>query len=90
MILNIRHWKGTIHGNADALSRKPCNETCQYCLRVDQKCEIKNPVVCQVTTSLTSKPDPWSDDGLRKAQKEDPDIKPIVEFKESSSEGPSR
>ena len=43
----------------------------------------------QVTASSTSKPDPWSDDGLREAQKEDLDIKPILEFKESSSVRPS-
>ena len=39
----------------------------------------------QVTASSTSKPDPWNDEKLRKAKKEDPDIKAILEFKESSS-----
>ena len=39
----------------------------------------------QITVSLTSKPDPWNDDRLR----EDPDIKAILEFKESSSVQPS-
>ena len=43
----------------------------------------------QVAASSTLKPDLWSDDGLRKAQKEDPDIKTILELKESSSVRPS-
>ena len=44
----------------------------------------------QVTASSTSKPDPWSDDGIKEAHIEDIDIKPIIEFKESSSVRPNR
>ena len=43
----------------------------------------------QGMASLTSKSDPWSDDGLRETQKEDPDVKAIPEFKESSSVRPT-
>ena len=85
----IRHRKGTVHGNADALSRKPCNESCQYCSRVEKKYEVLNPKARQVTASSVSKPDPWSDDAFREAQKEDPDIKPNLEFKESFSVQPN-
>ena len=74
-----------MHGNADALSRKPCNKSCQYCSTVEKKYEIINPMAHQVTASSTSKLDPWSDDGLREALKKDPDIKAILEYKESSS-----
>ena len=77
----IRHRKGTVRGNADALSRKPCNESCRYSSRVEKKYEAINPKARQVTASSTSKPDPWSDDELRETQKEDPDIKPILKFK---------
>ena len=46
-------------------------------------------MVRQVTTLSPSKPDPWRDDRIKEAQKEDPDIKPILELKESSSVQPS-
>ncbi|GFU90081.1 retrovirus-related Pol polyprotein from transposon 412 [Trichonephila clavipes] len=31
---DIRHRKGSSHGNADALSRRPCPENCRHCSRV--------------------------------------------------------
>ncbi|GFY19213.1 protein NYNRIN [Trichonephila clavipes] len=37
----------------------------------------------------TSALDPWSDESVRKDQLADPEIKPIIEFKESSDEKPS-
>ena len=43
----------------------------------------------QITASSSAKPDPWSDDGIREDQKENPDIKPILKFKESCSVRPS-
>ena len=34
----VRHRKGAEHGNADALSRRPCfSESCKYCERVEVK-----------------------------------------------------
>ncbi|GFW23820.1 retrovirus-related Pol polyprotein from transposon 297 [Trichonephila clavipes] len=32
---DIRHRKGSSHGNADALSRRPCPENCRHCSRVE-------------------------------------------------------
>ncbi|GFY08216.1 hypothetical protein TNCV_1356271 [Trichonephila clavipes] len=69
--VEIRHRKGSAHGNADALSRRP------------------RPKVRQVTTPSTSALDPWSDESVRKDQLAYPEIKPIIEFKESSDEKPS-
>ncbi|GFQ72084.1 retrovirus-related Pol polyprotein from transposon 412 [Trichonephila clavata] len=31
--VKIRHRKGSAHGNVDALSRRPCPESCKYCSR---------------------------------------------------------
>ncbi|GFS75322.1 integrase_H2C2 domain-containing protein [Trichonephila clavipes] len=47
------------------------------------------PIVRQVTTPLTSALDPWSDENVRKDQLADPEIKPILEFKESFDEKPN-
>ena len=81
----IQHRERTIHGNAVVLSRKPCNESCRYYFRVEKKHEAINPMARQVMAPSTSKPDPRSNEGLREVQKEDPDLKPILEFKEFSS-----
>ncbi|GFR33004.1 retrovirus-related Pol polyprotein from transposon 412 [Trichonephila clavata] len=34
--VEIRHIKGSAHGNADVLSRRPCPERCKYCSRVEE------------------------------------------------------
>ncbi|GFX26506.1 retrovirus-related Pol polyprotein from transposon 412 [Trichonephila clavipes] len=83
--VEIRHRKGSAHGNADALSRRPCPESCRYCSRIEKKFGVIDPIVRQVTTSSTS--DPWSNESVRKDQLTE--IKPIIEFKESSKEKPS-
>jgi hypothetical protein len=44
--------------------------------------------VRQITHSATSQPDPWSDEQVHDAQMKDPDIKPIIEFMESSNARP--
>ncbi|KAF8771831.1 Retrovirus-related Pol polyprotein like [Argiope bruennichi] len=48
-----------------------------------------DPVVRQVTTPSTSESDPWSDESVREDQLTDPEIKPIIEFKESTGGKPS-
>ncbi|GFX23991.1 retrovirus-related Pol polyprotein from transposon 412 [Trichonephila clavipes] len=83
---DIRHRKGSSHGNADALSRRPCPENCRHCSRVETK---YNYAIRQITTSTATPPDPWSDEKVREGQMEDPDIKPLIEFMESSSNKPS-
>ncbi|GFS97925.1 retrovirus-related Pol polyprotein from transposon opus [Trichonephila clavipes] len=85
----IRHRKGSAHGNAEALSRRPCPESCKYCSRIEKKFGVNDPIVRQVTAPSTSALDPWSDESVRKDQLADPEIKPIIEFKESSDEKPS-
>ncbi|GFS96220.1 gag-pol [Trichonephila clavipes] len=51
--------------------------------------EIDDPIVRQITTPSTSALDSRSDDSVRKDQPADPEIKPIIGFKESSDEKPS-
>ncbi|GFY29135.1 gag-pol [Trichonephila clavipes] len=72
---NLR--KGSAHGNADALSRKPCPESRKYCSRIEKKFGEIDPIVRQVTTLSTSALDPWSHKSVRKDQLADPEIKPI-------------
>ncbi|GFT37120.1 retrovirus-related Pol polyprotein from transposon 17.6 [Trichonephila clavipes] len=79
---DIRHRKGSSHGNADALSRRPCPENCRHCSRVETKYDY---AIRQITTSTVTPPDPWSDEKVREDQMADPDIKPLIEFMESSS-----
>ncbi|GFX21614.1 hypothetical protein TNCV_1400281 [Trichonephila clavipes] len=79
---DIRHRKGSSHGNADALSRRPCPENCRHCSRVETKYDY---AIRQITTSTATPPDPWSDEKVREDQMADPDIKPLIEFMESSS-----
>ncbi|GFS61079.1 retrovirus-related Pol polyprotein from transposon 412 [Trichonephila clavipes] len=83
---DIRDRKGSSHGNADALSRRPCPENCRHCSRVETKYDY---AIRQITTSTATPPDPWSDEKVREDQMADPDIKPLLEFMESSSNKPS-
>jgi hypothetical protein len=38
---DILHRKGTNHGNADALSRRPCNEHCRSCRRQNTEPSVR-------------------------------------------------
>ncbi|GFX31607.1 retrovirus-related Pol polyprotein from transposon 412 [Trichonephila clavipes] len=46
--------KGSEHGNAVALSRRPCPESCKYCSRIKKKFGVKDLIVRQVTAPSTS------------------------------------
>jgi len=37
---NIEHRKGTAHGNADALSRRPCQEDCRQCTKAEHRFNV--------------------------------------------------
>ncbi|GFT18990.1 retrovirus-related Pol polyprotein from transposon 412 [Trichonephila clavipes] len=87
--VEIRHRKGSAHGNADTLSRRPCPESCKFCSRIEKKFGVINPIVSQVTTPSTSALDPWSDESVRKDQLADFEIKAIIEFKELSKKSPA-
>ncbi|GFT44046.1 retrovirus-related Pol polyprotein from transposon 412 [Trichonephila clavipes] len=59
---------------------------CRHCSRVETKYDY---AIRQITTSTATPPDPWSDEKVREDQMADPDIKPLIEFMESSSNKPS-
>ncbi|GFX56203.1 retrovirus-related Pol polyprotein from transposon opus [Trichonephila clavipes] len=84
--VEIRHRKGPAHENADDLSRRPCSESCKYCSRIEKEFGVIDQIVRQVTTPSTSILDSWSGESIRKDQLADPEIKPIIEFKESFDE----
>lgn len=96
----IEHRTGKSHGNADALSRRPCHG-CRYCERreidehkqTEEHCSEEkcgNTKVSQFVRSLTSEK---SNDDLclkrvEQAQNEDPEIRPIVTWMKKSPEKP--
>ncbi|GBN71270.1 hypothetical protein AVEN_151682-1 [Araneus ventricosus] len=69
----IQHRKGTYHGNADALSRRPCKESCKHCTNAEKKFGMKTDISVKVVTTEG----PWSSSEVQKAQLGDPATKPI-------------
>ncbi|GBN01476.1 hypothetical protein AVEN_209205-1, partial [Araneus ventricosus] len=83
----IQHRKGTSHGNADALSRRPRKESCKQCTNAEKKFGMERDISVKVLTTTTV--DPWSSCEIQKALLEDPAIKPILEKKLNSADRPS-
>ncbi|GBM11198.1 Retrovirus-related Pol polyprotein from transposon 297 [Araneus ventricosus] len=81
----IQHRKGTSHGNADALSRRPCKESCKHCTNAEKKFGMETDISVKVLTTE----DAWSSSEVQKAQLEDPAIRPILERKLNSKDRPS-
>ncbi|KAI5725816.1 hypothetical protein M8J77_020471 [Diaphorina citri] len=72
----IKHRAGKSHSNADAFSRRPCKPECKHCARVEER---------EVVTvrRVTVEPDAgWTEEELEKEQREDPDLGPVIEYKE--------
>lgn len=86
---NIQHRKGIAHQNADALSRRPCPENCNNCSRAEKN--YSNEVVIQEVTNGNAivDSDSWNDRDIRKAQLDDPHIRPILEMMESTDGKPT-
>ncbi|GBM00489.1 Transposon Ty3-G Gag-Pol polyprotein, partial [Araneus ventricosus] len=81
----IQHRKGTSHGNADALSRRPCKESCKHCTNAEKKFGMETDISVKVLTTE----DAWSSSEVQKARLEDPAIRPILERKLNSEDRPS-
>ncbi|GFX92661.1 uncharacterized protein TNCV_4087661 [Trichonephila clavipes] len=77
---------GDVHSNRSCLER---SKNLSNSLNVEKKFGVIDPLFHQITTPSTSALDPWRDESVRKDQLADPEIKPIIEFKESSDEKPS-
>nr|WPV71156.1 MAG: replicase [Ips erranti-like virus 3] len=73
----IEHRKGRLHGNADAVSRRPCVEGCNHCKRLEiaefgkpcRRIALKNDIA-------------WDRENLAADQREDPDLGQIINWKE--------
>ncbi|GBN85459.1 Transposon Ty3-I Gag-Pol polyprotein [Araneus ventricosus] len=81
----IQHRKGTSYGNADALSRRPCKESCKHCTNAEKKFGMETDISVKVLTTE----DAWSSSEVQKAQLEDPATRPILERKLNSEDRPS-
>ncbi|GBM64254.1 Retrovirus-related Pol polyprotein from transposon 297 [Araneus ventricosus] len=83
----IQHRKGISHGNANALSRRPCQESCKHCMNAEKNFGMETDISVKILTMTIV--DPWSSCEIQKAQQEDPTIKPILEKKPNSADRPS-
>ncbi|GBM44268.1 Retrovirus-related Pol polyprotein from transposon 297, partial [Araneus ventricosus] len=83
----IQHRKGNSHGNADALSRRPCKESCKQCTNAEKKFGMEKDISVKILTTTSA--DPWSSCEIQNSQLEDPAIKPILEKKLNSEHRPS-
>ncbi|KAK3740332.1 hypothetical protein QZH41_000887 [Actinostola sp. cb2023] len=107
--LTIEHRSGVKHGNADALSRRPC-EDCNHCQNLEQKervhqdtapkecgkaettarglrsAETREVTKTKIPDSWTSR---WSNEDLRQEQLKDPDLSPLIHWKETTAERPA-
>ncbi|UYV74060.1 K02A2.6-like [Cordylochernes scorpioides] len=77
----IKHRPGRKHNNADALSRRPCGD-CKHSERIDER-----EVTSRRTTMVPS--DDWTAESCKTIQQRDPNIGPILEWKERGNERPS-
>ena len=91
---SIEHRPGSLHGNADALSRRPClSDGCRHCDRLEEHLAPRNdddsqPQVFKAEVLTFSFPE-WSKNRLQDAQCQDEDIGPIVRWFKEESERPS-
>ena len=99
----IEHRPGVKHGNADALSRRPClTDSCKHCSNLEAKeqpggdegtIENQSPTASTPSTvrRVSWQPIPiWSKEDLQKAQLEDDDIGPVAKWLKNSQVRPSR
>ncbi|GBM22495.1 hypothetical protein AVEN_183934-1 [Araneus ventricosus] len=81
----IEHRKGTSHGNADALSGRPCKESCKHCTNAEKEFGMETNSSVKVLTTE----DLWSSSEIQKSKLEDPAIRPILEKKLNLEDRPS-
>lgn len=60
----IEHRAGKAHGNADALSRRPCVEDlCNHCTRAEQKYDLSTNIISKESELMDSRKDTGEDTG---------------------------
>lgn len=72
----IDHRKGGHHGNADALSRRPCNPECRHCSRAEAK---EGVVDIRLLSALPA--EGWTAERIRADQEADEDLNVIIKGK---------
>ncbi|GFW23043.1 retrovirus-related Pol polyprotein from transposon 412 [Trichonephila clavipes] len=95
---NIKCWgcsrTGHVRSNCPRVNQEDpyctsVTESKKVCSNRKGSADENGDIFRQVTTPSTSALDPWSDESVRKDQLADTEIKPIIEFEESSDEKPS-
>jgi hypothetical protein len=82
---DIKHRPGVKHGNADALSRRP-RRKCSHGGCVDCMKEIKDPEPVSIVVAESGGWFTGRDSAdLARRQSQDPDLKPILEWKEQGT-----
>ena len=91
----VEHRRGLKHNNADALSRRPClADDCKHCHRLETKEGLHREeehgeyLSCRAAGLSEGEVRAWSQEELRAAQREDPDLKPLLQWKEAGEDKP--
>ena len=75
----IEHRKGGLHGNADALSRRPRDLGCRHCSKTESNEGIVKVRLLNFTSS-----DRWSNTAIQQDQEDDSDLRKIIEAKKNN------
>ena len=86
----IEHRAGAKHGNADALSRRPClPDSCKHCDRLEEK-EPSDEVPLSIRRATQQLAPVWSVADIQKAQLEDSSIGPVAKWLKNSQDRPAK
>ena len=86
----IEHRAGAKHGNADALSRRPClPDSCKHCDRLEEK-EPSDEVPLSIRRATQQLAPVWSVADIQEAQREDSSIGPVVKWLKNSQDRPAK
>ena len=85
----ILHRAGRKHGNADAMSRRPCPKDCKHCTRAEAREGTLNECRVQRTTLTPDEQSNRSLEDLRREQRNDPALRIIIAWLEAGPTRPS-
>ncbi|UYV84785.1 K02A2.6-like [Cordylochernes scorpioides] len=85
--MEIQHRKGKSHGNADALSRRPCQVNCKHCSKAETQAELN---IRQLSLAEELKLDEWSPEEMRKSQFDfESDLRPVMNWLNAGTNRPA-
>jgi hypothetical protein len=79
---DIEHRPGQVHGNADSLSRRPCEPVCQHCCK-------RETLSTMCSRTIVSDNQVLSEMNIEDMQSEDKDLQPIMRCMKDSSIRPA-